>query len=53
MLKRELYLVDFIKSMFNVGLHLATYTLISFKLGMMVDMANLYVWYQFDWPDLC
>ena len=33
----------FIKNMFNISLHLATYTLISFKLGMMIDMANLYI----------
>ena len=38
--ERELNLDDFIKSMFNIGLCSGTYELISFKLGVMIDMTN-------------
>ena len=39
---RELYLGDFIKKMFNIGLGLVAYGPTSFKPGMIIDMTELY-----------
>ena len=39
----QLYLVDFVRDMSNIGLHLNAYELISFNLHRMVDMTKLYI----------
>ena len=40
---RELYLSDFLKYAFNIGLHSDTYIPVYFKLGMVVDMTKLHI----------